>query len=139
MDILRIAMNSSDDNFVAGLAKLIIFTTAINKRLGYYEHDEHSSNIRKVGKLVLNIDTVDGDMLDILKCGAESEEAVLQLIADGKNNETSWEMEWGEYYTFNSIVNRRVCSKLYKLCSDMYSSRQPGQNVLMSAARASSV
>lgn len=140
--VFKIILDADNNEFVAGIAILSALAIQMQSRVGYYEHDEDSSNIRKVGEWVYKMQSLDEDMLGLLKAGADSEDKVEDMFRAGKNlSEGSWEMTWEEYYAFNTVVNRRVCRKLYTLCLEAISKEQQsgGTNILMSAAHASNV
>lgn len=117
-EIYKIITESDNNEFVAGISILTAFATQINQRLGYYQHDEHSGNIRQVGEWLYKTLRLNEDTLRLFKAGAESEAKVEEMFHEGNVlSPEAWEMTWDEYYAFNCIVNRRVCRKIYEQCS----------------------
>ena len=140
--VFKVILEADNNEFVAGIAILNALAIQMQSRVGYYEHDEDSSNIRKVGEWVYKIQRLDEDMLGLLKAGAESEGKVEDMFRAGQNlSEDSWEMTWEEYFAFNTVVNRKVCRKLYTFCLEAVTKEQQsgGTNILISAATASNV
>lgn len=140
--VFKVILEADNNEFVAGIAILNALAIQMQSRVGYYEHDEDSSNIRKVGEWVYKIQRLDEDMLGLLKAGAESEGRVEDMFRAGQNlSEDSWEMTWEEYFAFNTVVNRKVCRKLYTFCLEAVAKERQsgGTNILLNAATASNV
>lgn len=127
--------NSDDNLLLSGLCKLIAFSSHMKQEENKNYGNSLVKGIIEFDESLVCAQSLDSRMISILEHAAKCEGEAYYKFRDGATNPADWDLEWDDYYVFNTIVNRRVCGKLKTALVDKNAS---GINALLGAANASS-